>query len=159
MTQRPTALLGAIVAAVLSTMPQMMSPVWGSDADYTLGPDSQVKPDVPHGRVTEHVFDQSKVFPGTVRRYYVYVPAQYNGEEPAALMVFQDGHAYVDPQGQFRAPVVMDNLIAEGSMPVTIGVFIDPGHRGELPENPGCAPRCATARWNTTRCRTITPRS
>jgi enterochelin esterase-like enzyme len=79
----------------------------------------------------------SEVFPGTTRDYYVYVPAQYDPGTPAALMVFQDGHAYVKADGDFRVPIVFDNLIHQKAMPVTIGVFIDPGHRGsERPENP-----------------------
>ncbi|MDB5333704.1 MAG: enterobactin/ferric enterobactin esterase, partial [Phycisphaerales bacterium] len=48
--------------------------------------------------------------------------------------VFQDGHAYVDPKGQFRVPTVFDNLIQKGEMPVTIGIFINPGHKGGKPE-------------------------
>lgn len=57
-------------------------------------------------------------------------------------MVFQDGHAYVDEQGQFRAPIVLDNLIHRGEMPVTIAIFIDPGHKKEtLPEKPGWRPQ------------------
>ena len=55
-------------------------------------------------------------------------------------MVFQDGHAYVDPKGQFRATTVMDNLIHRGEMPITIGIFIDPGHKGALPEKRGWQP-------------------
>lgn len=142
MTQRSYPLLAAVVAAVLATVPQTMTPnlARASDADYSLGPDSMPKEGVPQGAVTEHVWKDSKVFPGTIRRYYVYIPKQYDGSQPAALMVFQDGHAYIAPQGQFRAPVVMDNLIAEGAMPVTIGVFIDPGHLDELPEQPGWKP-------------------
>ncbi len=102
---------------------------------YPLGPDSQRQADVPRGKVTEHSWLESKIFPGTKRRYSVYVPAQYDGKQPAALMVFQDGHAYVNDDGQYRACVVMDNLIHRKEMPVTIGVFIDPGHkRDELPE-------------------------
>jgi enterochelin esterase family protein len=42
-------------------------------------------------------------------------------------MVFQDGAAYVHPEGQVRAPTVMDNLIHKGEMPVTIAVFVNPG--------------------------------
>jgi len=42
-------------------------------------------------------------------------------------MVFQDGHAYVDVKGQVRVPVVFDNLIAASEMPVTIGIFLNPG--------------------------------
>ncbi|MEC8556406.1 MAG: alpha/beta hydrolase-fold protein [Planctomycetota bacterium] len=110
------------------------------ESQYKLGPDSMVKADVPRGKVTEHEWG-SKVFEDTVRRYSVYVPAQYDGSKPAAVMVFQDGHAYVNPQGQFRATTVMDNLIHEGAMPVTIGIFIDPGHKHkELPEQRGWRP-------------------
>ncbi len=70
---------------------------------------------MPQGQVTKHVW-KSKVYPGTIREYYVYVPAQYDpkGTEKAAVMVFQDGHAYVDEKGQVRVPVVLDNLIAAG---------------------------------------------
>lgn len=117
------------------------STVWASDADYVLGPDSERHDGVPRGTVEERVH-RSDVFPGTIRRYWVYVPAQYDGSQPAAVMVFQDGHAYVSENGQFRTPIVFDNLIHEGSMPVTIGIFIDPGHRKEeLPPEPGWQPR------------------
>jgi enterochelin esterase family protein len=57
----------------------------------------------------------------------VYVPAQHTGRDPAALMVFQDGHLYLDPDGDVRAGAVIDQLIAGGEMPVAIGVFVDPG--------------------------------
>jgi enterochelin esterase family protein len=43
-------------------------------------------------------------------------------------MVFQDGGShYVKEDGQFRTPIVFDNLIHKKEMPVTIGVFINPG--------------------------------
>lgn len=117
------------------------SPVQSGDEDYVLGPDSQRQEGAPQGTVTEHEW-RSEVFPGTVRRYWVYVPAQYHASEPACVMVFQDGHAYVSESGQFRAPIVMDNLIHRGEMPVTIGIFIDPGHlKDELPPEPGWQPR------------------
>ncbi len=94
--------------------------------DYTLGPDSQPKPNVPKGQVTKYTWT-SKIFPGTVRDYWVYVPAQYQKAQPACVMVFQDGGGYVKPDGQWRVPVVFDNLIAAKEMPVTVGVFINPG--------------------------------
>jgi enterochelin esterase-like enzyme len=104
------------------------------DVRYELGADSKPKDGVPHGVVTDFEWRESKVFPGTVRRWSIYVPAQYDPAKPAALMVFQDGHTYLKPDGDFRAPTVFDNLIAAGDMPVTIGVFIDPGYkRAELP--------------------------
>jgi enterochelin esterase-like enzyme len=95
--------------------------------DYKLGPDSTEQPDVPKGKVTKYTWDKSTVFPGTVRDYWVYVPAQYDGKTPACVMVFQDGGGYVKADGQFRVPTVFDNLIAKKEMPVTIGIFINPG--------------------------------
>ncbi len=97
--------------------------------DYKLGPDSQYKADVPHGRVEKFQFTNSTVFPGTARDGWVYVPAQYDASKPAALMVFQDGGGYQSTNGSWRAPLVFDNLIAAREMPVTIAVFINPGTR------------------------------
>jgi enterochelin esterase family protein len=94
--------------------------------DYTLGPDSQRQAGVPQGKVTKHHW-KSQVFPGTERDYWVYVPAQYDGQTPACVMVFQDGDNYQKEEGQFRVPIVMDNLIHQKKMPVTIGIFINPG--------------------------------
>jgi enterochelin esterase family protein len=87
--------------------------------------------------VTKHVW-KSTVFPGTIREYFVYVPAQYDpqGSEQAAVMVFQDGHAYVDEKGQVRVPVVLDNLIAAKELPVMIGIFINPGWFAEELKEP-----------------------
>jgi enterochelin esterase family protein len=63
--------------------------------------------------------------------YWVYVPAQYKPGHAAAIMIFQDGAEYIGiptlSDARFNAPTVFDNLIADGSMPVTIGVFIYPG--------------------------------
>jgi enterochelin esterase-like enzyme len=109
---------------------------------YEYGPDSVRQEGVPQGTITEHVWSDSKIFPGTLRRYWIYVPAQYDPAKPAALMVFQDGHAYIRERGEFRTPIVLDNLIHEGAMPVTIGVFVDPGTtQPELPPKPGWEPK------------------
>jgi enterochelin esterase family protein len=107
------------------------------EVKYELGPDSKRKEGVPHGKVTDFDWKESKVFPGTIRHCSIYVPAQYDGSKPAALMVFQDGHTYLKEDGDFRVPVVFDNLIAAKEMPVTVGVFIDPGFkRKEFPTSP-----------------------
>jgi enterochelin esterase family protein len=94
--------------------------------DYKLGPDSTEQPGVPKGKVTKHSWT-SQIFPGTTRDYWVYVPSQYDAAKPACVMVFQDGEGYLNPKGQFRVPIVFDNLIARKEMPVTIGIFINPG--------------------------------
>ena len=98
---------------------------------YTLGPDSQVQAGVPKGRIEGPFLYRSKVFAGTIRHYWIYVPAQYDAASPASVMVFQDGHKYVDLNAEYRVPVVFDNLIHKKEMPVTIGIFVNPGHFGE----------------------------
>ena len=109
---------------------------FAGDEDYKLGPDSVRHAGVPQGTVTKDTW-HSKVFAGTVRDYWVYVPAQYDGKKPACVMVFQDGHSYVSETGDFRVPIVFDNLIHAGAMPVTIGIFINPGQLGgDLPKAP-----------------------
>jgi sugar lactone lactonase YvrE/enterochelin esterase-like enzyme len=98
--------------------------------DYRLGPDSMPQDGVPSGKVTKYTFDKSKIFPGTTRDYWVYVPAQYKADgEPACVMIYQDGGGFVGvgERAAYRAPTVMDNLIHKKEMPVTIGIFINPG--------------------------------
>ena len=96
---------------------------------YELGPDSFRKAGVPVGKVSKYTWHSPSY--NNYREYYVYLPAQYDASEPAALMIFQDGHAYVDTTNDWRVPIVLDNLIAKGEMPVTIGLFITPGHPTE----------------------------
>jgi len=96
------------------------------DSLYKPGPDSQRKGGVPKGLVSKYEW-QSKLY-NNFREYWVYVPAQYDSTRPAALMVFQDGHAYVNETGDFRVPVVYDNLIYQKKLPVTICLFVNPGH-------------------------------
>ncbi len=81
------------------------------------GPDSQVQPGTPTGEVIKAEFDQSKVYPGTWREYWVYVPKQLDRSKPAPVMVFQDGL-------QYNAPVVFDNLIHKKAIPPMVGVFV-----------------------------------
>ncbi|MGY8766793.1 MAG: alpha/beta hydrolase [Pirellulales bacterium] len=110
----------------------LLSCLFVSSADaqkqtYQTGPDAERKEGVPQGTVTKAVWDKSEIYPGTVRDYWVYVPAQYDAKNPACLMVFQDGGGFVNEKGHTRVPVVFDNLIHTKEMPVTIGVFINPG--------------------------------
>src|SRR5947207_1114602 len=85
-------------------------------------PDSREHPGVPKGLVKQMPPWESRIFNGTKRDWWIYVPAQYRAENPAAVMVFQDGNG-----PRTWAPIVFDNLIAKRDMPVTVGVFIEPG--------------------------------
>lgn len=104
------------------------------EEEYKHGPDSERQEGVPKGMVTEHTWGKSTIYKNTTRGYYIYVPKQYDKSKPAALMIFQDGHSYVNEGGDFRVPTVFDNLIHQGKMPVTIGLFINPGHDMSAPK-------------------------
>ena len=102
-----------------------------SDDQYVLGPDSLPKEGVPRGKIVAMPPFESKIYAGTTRTWWLYVPAQYDGSKPACVMVFQDGgEAKGDPAqpGPLHATYVCDNLIASREMPVTIGIFIAPGN-------------------------------
>lgn len=116
------------------------------DAPYTPAPETQMRQDdAPVGKVNDMpvadkppkalLYAATKQYPGLNQmlkyEYWIYVPAQYKAGCPAALMVFQDGMHYVAEDTEFNAPLVFDNLIAKGEMPVTIGVFINPGEPGD----------------------------
>jgi enterochelin esterase family protein len=93
---------------------------------YETHPDSRERTDVPRGTTKQMPSWKSTIFEGTTRDWWVYVPAQYRPENPAAVMVFQDGAGPKD-----YVPTVFDNLIAKGDMPVTVGIFIQPGIRAD----------------------------
>jgi len=93
--------------------------------DYLPTVDSLPRAGVPRGTLTKHTLT-STIFPGAVHDYWVYVPAQYDGS-PACVMVFQDGDSMIKPDAGWRVPTVFDNLIQARQMPVTIGVFVNPG--------------------------------
>jgi enterochelin esterase family protein len=103
--------------------------------DYPLGPDSLEQPGVPKGRLEGPFSFKSQVLAGTVRQYWIYVPAQYTDASPANVLVFQDGQRATNPTGSLRVPQVLENLIHKKEIPVTIGIFITPGNRSE--EYPG----------------------
>ena len=131
-------------------LPDALRWLWDDNAESTNIPIVETKPkwqphddavprdDVPRGTVEDMPTFESKIFENTTRDWAIYVPAQYRKEEPAALMIFQDGHSYRDINGRFRVPVVFDNLIARGDMPPTIAVFINPGHEKskQKPDSP-----------------------
>src|SRR5678816_1261897 len=78
---------------------------------YPTHPDSVQHSGVPQGSVQNFTHTNSRVFPGTVRDYWVYIPAQYEANQPACVYVNQDGI-------QHQAPTVFDNLIARKEMPI-----------------------------------------
>jgi enterochelin esterase family protein len=111
----------ALVALVLS-----LSPAFAAD-DYPLGPDSQEQPGVPKGSVKEFSWKESRIFPGTDRRYWIYLPPGFDAGQEYPLIVFQDGGGAVGVKSGFRATIVLDNLIAKKDVPAMVALFVDPG--------------------------------
>jgi enterochelin esterase family protein len=99
--------------------PESMTLMTGAKMGQTLGP-------FKHTTTGTYTNWQKWVF-----TYYVFVPAEYQPGHAAALMIFNDGYLYAGinsiTDARFNAPYVIENLIHEGTMPVTIGVFIFPG--------------------------------
>lgn len=105
-----------------------------NDVFYTLGPDSKPRDGVPKGKFTEAKVLPSNIFTNTQRTYWVYVPAQYDPAVPAAVMIFNDGHAMMAEPGDVQAHHVLDNLIFRREIPVMLGVFVNPGRLPGQPE-------------------------
>ena len=139
MTRR-LAFVVALAAAIVwlevqgvSQAPAPPPPV-NTDSHYQLGPDSLAREGVPKGEVRGPFVIPSEAYPGTQHTYWVYVPAQYDAAVPASLMIFNDGQAFKNMEGDVRAPNVLDNLIYRREIPVMIGIFINPGRRPDQPE-------------------------
>ncbi|HVV28742.1 MAG TPA: alpha/beta hydrolase-fold protein [Rhizomicrobium sp.] len=106
--------------------------------EYPLTADSLPQPGIAHGRLEGPFEFHSNIIAGTVRRYWIYVPVHYDPKQPPNLLVFQDGQRATSPQGQLHVPTVLDNLIAKGDIPPTLGIFITPGNTSEhYPDNLG----------------------
>lgn len=105
---------------------------------YELGADSLSQDGVPKGELIGPLLFQSEIIEDTVRRYWIYVPANCSDDTPPNLLVFQDGQRATNPKGSLRVPQVLDNLIHQKAIPSTIGLFITPGHQGdEYPDTLG----------------------
>ncbi len=122
------------LTAQLVRPPQAPPPIPNADAYYKLGPDSLPQDGVPKGEFKGPFTIPSEAYPGTKHTYWIYVPAQYTSAQPADLIVFNDGHAYMNPDGVVRAQNVLDNLIYRREIPVMVGLFINPGRRLDQPE-------------------------
>ncbi|HUA86457.1 MAG TPA: alpha/beta hydrolase-fold protein [Bryobacteraceae bacterium] len=128
------AMLAAMIVVRAQNSAPPMPPGPDPNSQYRLGPDSLPQDGVPKGEIRGPFVIPSKVYPGTQHTYWIYVPAQYDPAAPASLMIFQDGQAFKDENGDIHAQNVMDNLIYRREIPVMIGVFIDPGRTPQQPE-------------------------
>ncbi len=103
---------------------QSLPPASAQDDELPLPPESQRQPGVPEGKVEGPFSLKSEIYSGTERQYWLYVPQQYDATKPACSIIVQDG---LNRANSWRLPQVCDNLIVAGEMPVTIGIFVNPG--------------------------------
>ena len=102
-------------------------PIDQSEVVYEYGPDSFPRPGAGRGRTARLVLADSRAYPGTTRDVWVHVPASAPTDRALACMVFQEGGGFLDPEGDARAAIVLDNLVDAGQIPPMVGIFVDPG--------------------------------
>src|SRR5262245_16322457 len=115
-------LMSTLMSALAADATNQAATIQPRIPEYKLGPDSLPQEGVPKGTLEGPLLFKSQVFSNTVRRYWIYVPAQYTPDKPACVLVFQDGQRATRTNGQLRVQQVMENLIAKREMPVTIGI-------------------------------------
>ena len=127
-----------VIAAAAQQLPPQppagQGPPSNPDSHYEIGPDSLPREGVAKGEVRGPFTLPSQAYPGTQHTYWVYVPVQYDKSVPANLMIFNDGQAFKNMEGDLRVPNVLDNLIDRRELPVMLAVFINPGRTPEQPE-------------------------
>lgn len=107
-----------------------------AEDEYPVPPEGVIKEGVPQGRLEGPFEFRSSIFAGTVREYWVYVPAQYDPAKPPCLMIVQDG---LGAAMNWRLPTVLDNMIHSGEVPVQLGLFV--GHGSVPASNENAQPR------------------
>jgi sugar lactone lactonase YvrE len=102
-----------------AAVPEIIERIRGELAG-PLTEDSKPHPGVPHGEMLQGTVADSAIYPATENAFQVYIPAQYDPAKPACVLVHLDGIGENDP-------VVLDNLISKGEVPVIIEVGISSG--------------------------------
>ncbi len=119
--------LGSVASGRVESLAYRRLPVDLSKVRYAYGPDSFRRPEVARGETVAIDLPESSVFPGTRRRVWVHVSAGIDPALPSPFIVFQDGWLNLNPDGEVRAGIVVDNLVHAGEIPPLVGVFVDPG--------------------------------
>lgn len=118
-------MLAILLAAALLPAGPCITP---AETGSVTPPAIRQKMPVPPVRLEGPFELRSRIFPGTARRYWVYVPSDYDPARPPNLLVFQDGQRAINPAGSLKVPGVLHTLIGQGAIPPTLGVFVTPGN-------------------------------
>ena len=102
---------------------------------YAPPADAEPKEGVPAGTLTHRRLEDCRMYPGVPHDVWTYVPAQYDGKTPAKLLIMTDGPAFIaNTPRSVSVPNILDNMIHDGRLPVTVALFIAAGPVG--PGNP-----------------------
>ena len=125
-------------AGGLEGMGQLGTDTFGGTLDLAVfGPEAYARPEVPQGKLSAKMINVSKLYKGLKSEYWVYVPAQYDDSSAVPVMVYQDGGWYIGRRpGTDSMLNVLDNLTAQGKIPVMISVFVNPGDMSDAPASP-----------------------
>ncbi len=110
--------------AIIASMLLSITPLMAQEESYPVPPEAEKQADVPEGKIEGPFTLTSQIYPGTERKYWVYVPAQYDPQKPICSMIVQDG---LNRAKEWRLPQILDNLIHRKDVPPIIGIFVDPG--------------------------------
>ena len=94
------------------------------EESYPVPPEAEKQAGVPEGKIEGPFTLASQIYPGTERKYWIYVPAQYDPQKPACSLIVQDG---LNRAKEWRLPQILDNLIHTKEVPTILGIFVDPG--------------------------------
>lgn len=117
-------LIGLLLGSSHLGLSSIFSVAAADEPDYPAPPEASKQEGVPEGKIEGPFTLASKIYPGTQRDYWIYVPAQYTADKAACTMIVQDGLGRAQ---DWHMPQIFDNLIHAGEVPVTVGIFVNPG--------------------------------
>ena len=105
------------------------------------GEDSYPQEGVPQGSLSGEMSHESPTFRGWKVSYWVYASPGVDSRKPSPVMVWQDGHRFLEREKRSRIRVVVENLVQKRKVPPMVLVLIAPGHIGDFDNSKSYAPR------------------
>lgn len=105
------------------------------------GEDSYPREGVPRGQLSEERFHESPTYRGWSVSYWVYASPGVEPAMPAAVMVWQDGHRFLERERRSRIITVVENLVRRKRLPPMVLLLVAPGHIGSHDNEESYAPR------------------
>ncbi|MCY4189030.1 MAG: alpha/beta hydrolase-fold protein [Bryobacterales bacterium] len=104
------------------------------------GKDSYMHEGVPQGKYSEELFHESPTYRGWQVSYWLYASPGVDPDKPSAVMVWQDGHRFLERGKRSRIATVVENLVHQGKIPPMVLVLIAPGRIGSHDNEASYAP-------------------